>query len=113
MVAARPTITQHPFTGRIDNGGGKAAWAICWPLDEDGFVSSYCHTLPTPQGGSHEKALRAALYRGLRAYGELTGNKRAAQIIADAGVGGASRRLSGFVPDPPFQRHTTERSTES
>jgi len=110
-IAARPTVTAQPFIGQVaaTAGAGKAEWAICWPNDEDGFISSYCNTVPTPQGGSHESGLRTALARGIRAYGELTGNKKASKITAEDAIGGACVMLSVFVEDPQFQGQTKEK----
>ena len=110
-IDARTTVTAHPFTGQFTapNDAGKAEWAICWPTDDDGFISSYCNTIPTPQGGSHESGLRTALGRGIRAYGEMTGNKKASKITAEDAFGGACIMLSVFVEDPQFQGQTKEK----
>jgi len=110
-IGPRATITPTPFTGRstADDEIGKVEWAIHWPEDEDGFVNSYCNTVPTPQGGNHETALRSAASRGLKAYAELTGNKKASQITADDTLGGASVMLSVFIQDPQFQGQTKDR----
>jgi len=110
-IAARPTITDKPFTGAMaaPGNGGKVEWAICWPRDQDGFISSYCNTIPTPQGGSHESGLRTALARSLRAYGEMTGTKKAARITAEDIMGGACAMLSVFVAEPQFQGQTKDR----
>ncbi|HEV7372114.1 DNA topoisomerase IV subunit B [Arenibaculum sp.] len=107
----RTTLTPQPFTGEIEFPGdaGRAEWAVAWPDDEDGFTHSYCNTVPTPQGGSHEMGLRAALMRGLKAFGDLVNNKRAAQITADDIVGGATILLSVFIRDPQFQGQTKEK----
>ena len=124
----RKALTPEPFAGRAEfsgNGGngkngqkgkdkdappsGKIEWAVAWPLDEDGFFNSYCNTVPTPQGGTHELGLRGALAKGLRAYGELTRNKQAAKITADDVVGDACIMLSIFINDPQFQGQTKER----
>ncbi|MEO0617782.1 MAG: ATP-binding protein, partial [Pseudomonadota bacterium] len=79
------TITKETFAGRVerDGGHGSLEWALCWIADRDGFMDSYCNTVPTPDGGTHESGLRAALSKGLRAYGELSNTKKAAQITAD------------------------------
>jgi len=84
-------------------------WAIAWIASDDGFMSSYCNTVPTPDGGTHEAGLRAALMKGLRAYGELTGNKRVAQITADDVQGTAAAMLSVFIREPEFQGQTKDR----
>ncbi|HAE00621.1 MAG TPA: DNA topoisomerase IV subunit B, partial [Rhodospirillaceae bacterium] len=80
-----------------------------WPADGDGFCHTYCNTVPTPQGGTHESAMRSALAKSLRAYGELVGNKRATQITGDDITGEASIMLSVFIPDPQFQGQTKEK----
>ena len=107
----RRTVTPTPFAGALDfpNGQGRVEWAIAWPEDEEGFSHTYCNTVPTPQGGTHEAGLRAALTRGLKSYGELTSNKRAGQITADDVVGDACILLSVFIRDPHFQGQTKER----
>jgi len=107
----RDTLTPKPFAGQaaLPDSAGKVEWAIAWPVDEDGFENTYCNTIPTPEGGTHEQGLRAGLARSLRAYGELVGNRRAAQITADDVVGGAAIMLSLFIKDPQFQGQTKEK----
>jgi topoisomerase-4 subunit B len=112
MLAERECVTDQPFVGQTElaDGQGRIEWAIAWPLDEEPYLGLYCNTVPTPQGGSHEQALRGALLRALRAYGELTGNKKgAAQITADDLVGSACALLSLFTPNPQFQGQTKDR----
>ena len=111
-VGERPCYTPRAFAGESTiNGGddGRVEWAVCWPGDEKGFLNSYVNTVPTPQGGSHEAGLRGALSRGLRAYGELLGVKKAGQITAEDAVDGACVLLSLFIRDPQFQGQTKER----
>ena len=111
-LAERPCVSELPFVGQAElgNGGGRVEWAIAWPLDEEPYSGFYCNTVPTPQGGSHEQALRNALVRALRAYAELTGAaKRAAQISADDLLGGACALLSVFIQNPQFQGQTKEK----
>ena len=89
---------------------GSVEWAVVWPEDEeDGFCHSYCNTIPTPEGGTHEAGLRNALLRGIRAYAELTGNRRIAQATGDDVGSGAAMLLSVFLRDPQFQGQTKER----
>ncbi|GAB6053811.1 DNA topoisomerase IV subunit B [Magnetospira thiophila] len=107
----RDMVTATPFAGTalFPDGAGKMEWAIAWPEDEDGFFNSYCNTVPTPQGGTHETGLRTALLRGLRAYGELVNNRQAAKMSADDLVGGACIMLSVFIREPQFQGQTKEK----
>ncbi len=109
-VGDRPCYTPEPFAGASEiNGEGRVEWAVCWPGDENGFLGSYVNTVPTPQGGSHEAGLRTALARGLRAYGELVGTKRAGQITTEDVTDGACILLSLFIREPEFQGQTKER----
>ena len=110
-LGKRLTLTPAPFAGRgaLNGVSGRVEWAVAWPEDEDGFVASHCNTVPTSQGGSHEAGMRAALVRGLKSYGALVGNKRAAQLTADDVTGGACALLSVFLRDPQFQGQTKER----
>ena len=111
-LAGRACIIDDAFFGTADmsNGhGGRVEWAVAWPEDGDGALSSYCNTVPTPQGGTHETGLRNALTRGLKAYAELVGSKRASIITADDVVGGAWGVLSVFIANPEFQGQTKEK----
>ena len=110
-LGKRHTLTPAPFAGQgaLNGDSGRVEWAVAWPEDEDGFVASHCNTVPTSQGGSHEAGMRGALVRGLKSYGALVGNKRAAQLTADDVTGGACALLSVFLRDPQFQGQTKER----
>ena len=110
-LSGRATLTPTPFVGNVEFGNdqGRVEWAVAWPHDEDGFNSSYCNTVPTPQGGTHEAGLRLALTRSLRAYGEMIKDRRAAAITADDVMGGAITLLSAFIRDPQFQGQTKDR----
>jgi topoisomerase-4 subunit B len=113
------TVTPAPFAGRIERQGeaGAVEWAVAWTPagfgEADGFVRSYCNTVPTPEGGTHEAGLRAVLTRGLKAYAELTGDKRGALITADDVTAQAGALISVFVRNPEFQGQTKERLSSS
>ena len=111
LLKTRKTLTQTPFAGEatFPGGAGRVEWAVAWPVDEDAFFNSYCNTVPTPLGGTHELGMRGALTKGLRAYGELTKNKQAAKLQAEDVVGGADIMLSVFIRDPQFQGQTKEK----
>jgi topoisomerase-4 subunit B len=109
----RATITPQSFVGEgsLNGKGGRVEWAVAWPEDGEGALSSYCNTVPTPDGGTHETGLRGALLRGLKAYADLTGNKRASILTGEDIIGGTWGLLSVFVPDPEFQGQTKDRLT--
>ncbi len=111
----KATIVPESFHGKIKfpNGAGYVEYAIQWPEEGDGFIYSYCNTVPTPSGGTHETGLRTALSKGLRGYGEMTGNKRASIITTDDIMSGAAILLSVFVKDPQFQGQTKEKLVNS
>ena len=110
-LATRATHTPTPFAGNADfpDKQGRVEWAVAWPVDEEGFISTYCNTVPTPQGGTHEAGLRLALTRSLRAYGEMIGARKAANISTDDIMGGSIALLSVFIRDPQFQGQTKDK----
>ena len=100
------------FTGRAElaEDKGHIEWAMVWPdFAPDAFQYSYCNTIPTPQGGTHETGLRAGLTKSFRAYAEMVGCKKASEITADDIVGTADIMLSLFLKDPQFQGQTKEK----
>ncbi|USI72240.1 DNA topoisomerase IV subunit B [Sphingomonas morindae] len=113
QIGGRECATTESFAGRQDfpSGQGSVEWAVAWPLFSDGAYSYYCNTIPTPDGGTHEQGLRAALTKGVRAFAELTGNKRAKDIAPEDVVVGAELMLSVFIRDPQFQSQTKDRLT--
>ena len=110
-IEGRPRVTEDIFAGKVTKPGGHGSveWAIAWFGGADGFLHSYCNTVPTTDGGTHESGLRAVLNRGLKAYGELTGNKKAATITADDVMTSSGAMLSVFIREPEFQGQTKER----
>lgn len=113
QIGERECVTSRPFTGtqEFPDEQGRVEWAIAWPLWSDGAGSWYCNTVPTPDGGTHEQGLRAALTKSLRAFGELTGQKKAKDLSADDVMTGAEVMLSVFIRDPQFQSQTKDRLT--
>jgi topoisomerase-4 subunit B len=104
----------HPdiFTGSAGKTGrhGAVEWAVAWTADTDGFLNSYCNTIPTPDGGTHESGLRTALLRGLKDHAARIGQeKRAAPVTSDDVMTGAGCMLSVFVREPEFQGQTKDR----
>jgi topoisomerase-4 subunit B len=108
------TTLVHPeiFSGSAGKTGthGAAQWAVAWTADADGFLNSYCNTIPTPDGGTHESGLRTALLRGLKDHAERIGQgKRGAAITSDDVMAGAGAMLSVFIREPEFQGQTKDR----
>ncbi len=110
-IGGKTLVTKDIFSGRVDKdaGHGSVEWAVCWLADADGETQSYCNTIPTPEGGTHETGLRNALMKGLRSYGELTNNKKAAQVLAEDVMGTSMAMLSVFIREPEFQGQTKNR----
>jgi topoisomerase-4 subunit B len=103
--------TPYLGEGSFPDGAGRAEWAITWLEQGEGFLSTYANTIPTPQGGTHEAGLRGALVKGLRGYGELKKDKRAAAVTAEDLFGGMAGMLSVFIREPQFQGQTKEKLT--
>jgi len=104
-------LTPRPFVGRVEfSEGGSVEWAVAWPEDEEeGFNHSYCNTIPTPEGGTHEAGLRSALLRAVKGHAEFAGNRRVLQATGEDVTAGAAILLSLFIRDPQFQGQTKER----
>ena len=113
----RSEIGQTPIAGgrifagqaRFPDGQGRVEWAIAWPEGADGDISSYCNTIPTPQGGTHEAGFRAALYKAIREYGERVGEKRSSTVVGEDVASGAVGVVSVFIRAPQFSGQTKER----
>lgn len=107
----RTCVTEEPFAGLVSfpDEQGRVEWAIQWPEFGDGFSNSYCNTIPTPQGGTHETGMRSALLRGLKAYADVAGNKKASALILDDVCGASCGMLSVFIREPQFQGQTKDK----
>ena len=119
-LGKKATITETIFSGKSkkDSGHGRVEWAISWSPEgygeADSFVRSYCNTVPTPGGGTHESGLRAAIIKGLRAYADLTGmGKKVSHVTPDDVMFGAGALVSVFIKSPEFQGQTKDRLSNS
>jgi topoisomerase-4 subunit B len=110
-IEGRTTVTPREFAGRTENRDGKGAveWAVTWAPEADPFVSSYCNTIPTPQGGTHEQGFRNALTKALRAHGERANNRKTALVTPDDLMASACAVLSVFIREPEFQGQTKDK----
>ena len=107
------TYADKPFAGSVSfekfKAPGKVEWAINWTPARDGFIQSYCNTVPTPEGGTHEAGFWAAILKGIKAYGELVGNKKAQNITREDLTTGAGALVSCFIREPEFVGQTKDR----
>ena len=111
--AGATTYAEAPFAGTVSfekfKVTGKVEWAINWTPARDGFIQSYCNTVPTPEGGTHEAGFWAAILKGIKAYGELVSNKKAATITREDLTTGAGALVSCFIREPEFVGQTKDR----
>ena len=110
------TYADIPFHGKVkfsekfnSNKVGSVEWAINWTPSQDGFIQSYCNTVPTPEGGTHEAGFWAAILKGIRAYGELVNNKKTQNIVKDDITNGGCALVSCFISEPEFVGQTKDR----
>ena len=107
------TYAEAPFAGTVSfekfKVPGKVEWAINWTPARDGFIQSYCNTVPTPEGGTHEAGFWAAILKGVKAYGELVNNKKASTITREDLTTGAGALVSCFIREPEFVGQTKDR----
>jgi topoisomerase-4 subunit B len=115
-VGKATTVTPRDFSGRTENKdakgnsrGGAVEWAVTWAPSRDPFTRSYCNTIPTPQGGTHEQGLRNGLTKALRAHGERTNNRKTSLVTADDVMDAACAVLSVFIREPEFQGQTKDK----
>ena len=110
-IGKAQTVTPREFAGKTENKDGRGAveWAVTWAPSRDPFTRSYCNTIPTPQGGTHEQGLRNALTKALRAHGERANNRKTALITADDVMDSACAVLSVFIREPEFQGQTKDK----
>ena len=104
-------VVDEAFFGKVEKTGGHGSveWAVAWFGGEDGFMSSYCNTIPTPDGGTHEAGFRIALMRSLKTYAEMANNKRASVITAEDVMVQSGAMLSVFIREPEFQGQTKDK----
>ena len=110
-IEGRKTVTQRAFFGRTENRDGKGAveWAVAWAPEAEPFLYSYCNTIPTVEGGTHEQGLRNALTKALRAHGERANNRKTSVIMPEDVMAAACAMLSVFIREPEFQGQTKEK----
>jgi len=113
-LSGATAYSEFPFAGTVDfkekfNVPGKVEWAINWTPTRDGFIQSYCNTVPTPEGGTHEAGFWAAILKGIKAYGELVNNRKANTITRDDLTTGAGALVSCFIREPEFVGQTKDR----
>ena len=108
------TYADRPFAGKVSftekyNIPGSVEWAINWTPARDGFLQSYCNTVPTPEGGTHEAGFWAAILKGIRAYGDLVKNRKSEQITREDLMTGGCALVSCFIREPQFVGQTKDR----
>ncbi len=111
-IEGKELVADQVFSGKIVKPGGHGSleWAVAWMANEDGFSSSYCNTIPTPEGGTHENGLRIALLRGLREHAERVNQaKRMAAVTTDDVMATCASMLSVFIREPEFQGQTKDK----
>ena len=119
VLGKASTYADVPFAGKVEfrekfGEPGYVEWAINWTPSRDGFIQSYCNTVPTPEGGTHVTGFWNAILRGIKAYGELVNNKKAAQVTREDLLTGGCALVSCFIADPSFVGQTKDRlSTEA
>ena len=113
LTQDRALVTTENFHGKVPlaDGAGQLEWAITWPEYGEGSISSYTNTVPTPLGGTHESGVRAALLKGIKAYGELINNKKANSLTGEDIFNGACVLISLFIKNPQFQGQTKDKLT--
>ena len=113
QIGSRATVNRTMFSGdsELAHDEGRVEWAITWPEDQNGFCYSYCNTVVTPQGGTHELGFKNALLKSLKEYADMANVKKAANVTAEDFLSDAAIMLSVFITDPQFQGQTKDKLT--
>jgi topoisomerase-4 subunit B len=108
-------VAQESFIGKKekDSKNNSIEWAVNWSMSSDGFLNSYCNTVPTPDGGTHELGLKNGLLKALRTHSERVGNKKGLSITSDDLSKSMIAVISLFIPDPKFQGQTKDKLSNS
>ena len=116
QLAGSATYSDRAFAGKVEfsekfgsDTAGSVEWAINWTPSRDAFMQSYCNTVPTPEGGTHEAGFWAAILKGIRGYGDLVSNRKAVQINRDDVMSGGCAMVSCFIREPEFVGQTKDR----
>ena len=115
QIGSRTTVNRTMFEGsqELAHDEGRVEWALTWPLDENGFTYSYCNTVITPFGGTHEQGFKSALLKSLKEYADMAGVKKAANVTAEDLLADACLMLSVFITEPQFQGQTKDKLTSN
>ncbi|WP_457795869.1 DNA topoisomerase IV subunit B [Methylocystis sp. S23] len=111
-IHGKELVTDQPFIGKVtrEGGHGSLEWAVSWLAEDDGFIHSYCNTIPTPDGGTHEAGFRNALLKALKDHAErINQSKRARDVTGDDVMGQAAAMISVFIREPEFQGQNKSR----
>jgi topoisomerase IV subunit B len=114
LIEEEEQITQI-FDGehKVDGSKVRVEWSLAWVPYKDGYVQSYCNTIPTIQGGTHENGFRAALLKGIKNYGEMHHIKKISQVTVDDALSNCIGILSVFIHEPQFQGQIKEKLVSS
>jgi topoisomerase-4 subunit B len=117
ITAGQEWVVERPFTASIDGfqeGTGKIEWSLAWTNTEETRIFSFCNTVPTPNGGTHETGLRAALARGVREYAQTRNLIPRGIVLAIEDVlAGVTAALSVFIHEPQFSGQTKDKLTNA
>ena len=111
-IEGKDLVLDTVFSGKMTKPGshGSLEWAVAWTVADDGVSHSYCNTIPTPEGGTHEAGLRVALLRGLREHAERVNQaKRMTAVTTDDVMATCASMLSVFIREPEFQGQTKDK----
>jgi len=108
--AKAPTVPQVVYVLRDGEQGFRLEAALQWTESPDETLRSYVNGIPTPQGGTHEQGLRAAVVKAMRSFMETANlSPKGITISAEDIREGIVGVLSIYMQEPQFQGQTKER----
>ncbi len=88
---------------------GKVEWSLLWSAGDKNKLKSFCNTIPTIYGGTHETAFKSAILKSIKNYAEIIGIRNSKIITLDDIVSCMDGVLSIFINEPEFQGQTKEK----
>ncbi|MBI3794281.1 MAG: type IIA DNA topoisomerase subunit B [Nitrospinae bacterium] len=109
VLGAQKGVMPAPFFVSVDTPI-KCEAAIQWTERTESRVESYCNSIATVDGGTHENGLRNAIVKTIRDVMERKAPKgKATPITGDDAREGLTAILSVLVEQPQFQGQTKDR----
>ncbi len=111
LCSPHDPIFEDPFyfNTKISDEDGKIEGIINWFEAIEPINESYCNTIKTPMGGTHESGFKTGVFKAFKEFSKLKYEKKSSQINQEDLFGSSASILSVFLENPEFQGQTKEK----